>query len=262
MRPRAGVAGFVGAGICGLLLLAAAGEACGDAVTSEPSPEVVETAEAIARTVAIPAAYSTTPEAGDADEEPVVLDARVFGDGPTGVILAHMRPADQSSWFPFATELAAAGGFTVLTFDFRGYGESTGEKQFDRVDTDLTAAVTYMRDEMGIDRIFLVGASMGGTASLIVAARLPVAGVVSISSPAQFPPLDAEAVVGQIDAPMLFITSQDDVPAFRSQERFWEAAGGAKEQEIYEGDEHGTDIFASVNGDALTERLTEFLTAH
>lgn len=258
MRPWSSVAGFAGSGICGLLLLAAA---CGDSVTSEPSPEAVETAEAIARTVAIQAAYSTTPEAGHDDEEPIVLDARVFGDGPTGVILAHMRPADQSSWFPFATELAAAGGFTVLTFDFRGYGESTGEKQFDRVDTDLTAAVAYMRDELGMDRIFLVGASMGGTASLIVASRVPVAGVVSISSPAQFPPLDAEAVVGQIDAPMLFITSQDDVPAYRSQERFWEAAGGAKEQEIYEGDEHGTDIFASANGNALAARLTAFLSA-
>lgn len=260
MRPQAGVAGFAGAGICGLLLLVAA--ACGDAVTSEPSPEAVETAEAIARTVAIPAGYSTTPEPGHEDEEPIVLDARVFGDGPTGVILAHMRPADQSSWFPFATELAATGGFTVLTFDFRGYGESTGEKQFDRVDTDLTAAMTYMRDEMGIDRIFLVGASMGGTASLIVASRVAVAGVVSISSPAQFPPLDAEAVIGRIDAPKLFITSQDDVPAYRSQERFWEAAVGVKEQEIYEGDEHGTDIFASTNGDALTARLTKFLTAN
>ena len=242
-----------------LFTIAALSAACGDPTSSTPSPEVVATAEAQARTVSFPAQYSTTPEKDDDEEDPIVLDARVFGRGETGVILAHMRPADQSSWYPFATELAETGDFTVLTFDFRGYGESTGEKQFDRIDTDLEAAYEYMRDTLGVGTIYLVGASMGGTASLVVAARLPVAGVISISSPGQFPPLDAVETVSDITAPKLFITAEDDVPAFRSQEEFWEAAQEPKAQQIYDGDEHGTALLDGPHALDLRARLLSFL---
>ena len=237
--------------------------ACGDGATNhEPSPEVVATAEAVSRTVAISAKYSTTPVNGDEDEGPIVLDARVFGRGDTGVILAHMRPADQSSWFPFATELAATGDFTVLTFDFRGYGDSTGEQNFDRVDTDLQAAYEYMRDTLGLERIFLVGASMGGTAALVVAARNSVEGVVSVSSPAQFPPLDALESVDDISAPKLFITARDDVPAFRSQEEFWELAREPKQQQIYEGDEHGTELLDGPAAASLKAQVIAFMSSN
>jgi pimeloyl-ACP methyl ester carboxylesterase len=242
-----------------VLAVLAFGAACGDPTSSTPSPEVVATAEAVARTVNFTAQYSTTPESGDEEEDPIVLDARVFGQGETGVILAHMRPADQSSWFPFATELAKTGEFTVLTFDFRGYGESTGEKQFDRIDTDLEAAYEYMRDVLGLEQIYLVGASMGGTASLVVAAREQVAGVISISSPGQFPPLDAVETVDAIRAPKLFITAEDDVPAFRSQEEFWEASTEPKVQQIYDGDEHGTALFDGPHGADIRARLMDFL---
>ncbi len=244
-------------------ILALLAVACGDgATTHEPSPEVVATAEAVSHTVAISAHFSTTPVSGDEDEDPIVLDARVFGDGDTGVILAHMRPADQSSWFPFATELAASGEFTVLTFDFRGYGQSTGEQNFDRVDTDLEAAYEYMRATVGVERVFLVGASMGGTAALVVASRISVEGVVSISSPAQFPPLDALESVDDIAEPKLFITARDDVPAFRSQEEFWELASEPKQQQIYEGDAHGTALLDSTAAGALKAKIIEFLRAN
>jgi len=242
-----------------LIFVAGIAAACGDAVTSEPSPEVVETAEAESRDVTIVAPVSTTPEADDNGDEPITLDGRVFGHGETGVILAHMRPADQTSWYPFAQVLADTGKFTVMTFNFRGYGDSTGEKQFDRIDTDLTAAYDYMRHELDMDRIFLVGASMGGTASLVVGARVPVEGVVSISSPEQFPPIDATTTVGEITAPKLFITSEDDIPAARSQEKFWELAQVPKQQHVYDGDAHGTALFDGPHADDLRQRIIGFL---
>lgn len=233
--------------------------ACGDPVTSTPSPEVVETAEAEARKVTFTAPYSTTPQPDDEEQEAIRLDGHVFGDGEVGVILSHMRPADQTEWYEFAQELADTGRFTVLTFDFRGYEESTGEKQFDRIDTDLGAAYDFMREELGIAKIFLVGASMGGTASLVVAAREPVAGVVSISSPDQFPPLSAKETVDEIAAPKLFISSEDDVPAMRAQEEFWELARPPKSQHIYQGDAHGTAIFEAEHGADVRHRIIDFL---
>ena len=245
--------------LCAWLTIAASIAGCAEPARQTPSPETVATAEAVARSVTFPAPFSTTPTATDREQDPIVLDAHVFGSGETGVILAHMRTADQSSWFAFATELAATGDFTVMTFDFRGHGASTGERLFDRIDTDLTAAYSYMRNTLKVERIFLAGASMGGTAALIVAARAPVAGVVSISSPAQFPPLYATETVADITAPMLFITSQDDVPAFRTQEAFWALATGPKTQHVYGGEAHGTALFDGPHAADLRARLLAFL---
>jgi alpha/beta superfamily hydrolase len=234
--------------------------ACGETTTGTPSPEAIATAEFVARSVTIEAPASTTPES---DNEPLVqLDGRIFGDGPRAVILAHMRPSDQTSWFPFATTLAEDGSYTAVTFDFRGFGDSSGDKQFDRIDTDLTAVYAYVRDTLDKDEIFIIGASMGGTAALVVSARNGVEGVVSISSPAQFPPLDAIEYVGDIAAPKLLISSEDDVPAMRSQEELWDAARAPKDEHVYTGDAHGTNIFDSEHAGDLERRLIDFLEAN
>src|SRR5690349_3581201 len=88
--------------------------ACGSARPAAPSPEAIETAESLSSVVSIAAPVSSTPEKGDEEEMPIVLNGRLFGHGPTGVILAHSRPADQTAWFPFATTLAGTGLYTVL----------------------------------------------------------------------------------------------------------------------------------------------------
>lgn len=257
MQRHAGVSGsiWILAAVAAALLM---WPACGDPDDPSPPPEVIATAESVARTVQFEAQYAATPEGEDAPES-LLLDARVFGVGATGVILAHMRLADQTSWFPFATTLARTGDYTVLTFDFRGYGESAGEKQFDRVDLDLVAAYEYMRDVLDIDKIFLVGASLGGTASLVVAARVDAAGVISISAPEELPPLDALAAVDEITEPKLFITAEDDVPAERSQEALWRDAKAPKEQHVYTGNEHGTALFSGLHATDLERRLLAFL---
>jgi len=242
-----------------LLSMLIAAAACAGDTGAKPPASAVQTAESTARQVTIQAPDGGTPVAGGADKTPVALNAHVFGSGPTGVILAHMRTADQTSWFPLATNLAQSGQFTVLTFDFRGFGASAGEKAFDRMDTDLTAAYDYMRDTLGIGRIFLLGASIGGTAALVVAARLPVAGVAVISAPAAFENLDALAAVPRIDVPTLFIASQDDVTARRSLEQLAAAAPGS-DQQVYEGNAHGTDIFKGPFAIGLQQRLIGFLT--
>jgi hypothetical protein len=60
-------------------------------------------------------------------EDGIDINGNVFGSGSRWVILSHMFPTEQASWFDFANYLAE-NGYIVLTYDFRGYGKSGGSK--------------------------------------------------------------------------------------------------------------------------------------
>jgi alpha-beta hydrolase superfamily lysophospholipase len=194
-------------------------------------------------------------------EDGIVLSGRLFGPANEPVvILAHMRPNDQTAWFSFAEELSEQG-FAALTFDFRGYGESEGSEDFGTLDEDLRAVISYMRDR-GRTQIYLVGASMGGTTSLVVAAQEQVNGVVAISPPSQFEGQDALAAVPQITAPKLFLASENDTAAALSLEEMLEAAAPPVDSEMYTGNAHGTDLFDPLRSEHSAEarqRVIDFL---
>lgn len=234
----------------------------GPARTPQPSPEAIATAQSVSRAVSFGEGVPTptAAEHGPEAERPPI-SGRLFGDGPTGVILVPMRLADQTAWYAFATQLAATGLYTVLTFDFRGFGESPGLKDFDDMDAELTAALDYMRGPLAQQRVFLVGASTGGTAALVVASRERVAGVAAISALSKFQLLDAASATAAISAPKLFVASREDVSALRSIEEFAAAARPPSQQQVYEGNEIGTDILTGPNGDDLRALLTTFLAA-
>ena len=193
-------------------------------------------------------------------DDEVILNGRLFGpQNEPLVILSHMRPNDQTAWFAFAQELAG-DGYAALTFNFRGYGDSTGDQDFDALDDDLLAVIRYMRDR-GKTRIFLVGASMGATTSLVVAAQEDVAAVVALSPPARFGDQDALAAVPDLRVPKLLLASEGDAPALSFAELV-AAAAEPKEQELYEGNAHGTDLLQTgknENADAVRARILRFL---
>ncbi|MFQ5872621.1 MAG: alpha/beta fold hydrolase, partial [Dehalococcoidia bacterium] len=195
-----------------------------------------------------------------ATEDGVTLRGRRFGEGDAFVILAHMFPAEQTSWYPFASELAG-NGYAAFTFDFRGYGASDGERVISDIDKDLEAALDLARSG-GAKQVFLIGASMGGTASLKVAAREPVAGVVTISAPVQFMSLDVEEDVSLVDEPKLFVATEDDRSAAINASNLFESAQGTKEIKIFSGSAHGTDVFGSQVGTELEVLLLEFLSTY
>jgi pimeloyl-ACP methyl ester carboxylesterase len=190
-------------------------------------------------------------------DEVITLRGHLYGpQHTTTVVLAHMEPNDQRAWAPFAEELAREG-YAALTFDFRGYGETVGDKDFEKLDDDLVAVLRYLRDT-GRERVFLVGASMGGTISLEVAATHDVDGVVAVSPPAEFEGHDAVAAVARITAPKLFIASQDDALAIGFDELL-SAAAEPKESELYAGNAHGTNLLESEHAAAFKARILRFL---
>ncbi len=195
-------------------------------------------------------------------EDEIILGGHLFGpQNEVGVILSHMRPNDQRAWFDFAQELADEG-YAAFTFDFRGYGETGGDKDFGKLDEDLSEALRYMRRDRGLDTIFLIGASMGGSASLVVAAEQEVDGVVALSAPAKFEDQDALSAVPRITAPTLFIASEEDAAAVVSLDELVSEAGPQSEVETYPGNAHGTNLFQSEHAAAVRERVLRFLREH
>jgi pimeloyl-ACP methyl ester carboxylesterase len=195
-------------------------------------------------------------------EDGLTLSGTLFGSGTRGVALAHMFPADQTSWSPTAQRLAQEG-FLVLTFDFRGYGRSEGNKEIQYLDRDVTAAVQYLR-AAGAWEVVLVGASMGGTAALKAADRLQMlssirlAGVVTLSAPEQFKGLSATDAVPRLVVPLLFIAAQGDTGAAGARQRE-ELSGNTGDLQIVGGSAHGTDLFESAEAEQVWQLLLDFL---
>lgn len=183
------------------------------------------------------------------------LEATVYGDGPRGVVLAHMRSRDRSTWDTFA-RAAAAEGLHVLAFDFRGYGGSSGQRDT-ALDTDVLAAVDVLAGR-GATRIVVAGASMGATAAINVAARAELAGVVSLSAPADFGALQALDLAGDVGEPMLIVTAEGDQPYADTAVALAEAAPVSQLQ-ILSGRAHGTNLFADHDA-VLTQSMLSFIT--
>ena len=167
------------------------------------------------------------------------LRGHLYGSGGTGVILAHMFPADQSDWTDFA-QVLAAHGYTALTFDFRGFTESEGSSGTEFADRDLLAAYRFFRPR--VSRIFIAGASLGAEAAILVAARDPVAGIICISTPVSFGGLNVQDAIRRVRAPILFVTSADDPLVAGQPEILYRLATAPKSFEVFPGRAHGTAI--------------------
>lgn len=196
----------------------------------------------------------------------VSLEGRVFGDGSTAVVLSHMRPADQRSWFDFAQRLARQG-YMVLTYDFRGYcpggagGCSRGDLTVAAIWQDVLGAIDFVRSR-GATTVALVGASMGGTASLVAAAQQGTDAdvVVTLSAPTAIEGLVADAAVLQrVTANKLFVAGVGDASARASAEELYATSPPPKRVEIVPANDHGTDLLTGSQGEAVRRLVETYL---
>jgi uncharacterized protein len=102
------------------------------------------------------------------------------------VVMAHGFSATRGDTLPAYAERFAAAGMAVLLFDYRHFGDSTGEPRqlldIGRQQADYRAAIAFARTLGGIDaqRIALFGTSFSGGHVVAVAAKDPsIAAVVS-----------------------------------------------------------------------------------
>jgi pimeloyl-ACP methyl ester carboxylesterase len=176
----------------------------------------------------------------------------LLGKGTTGIVLAHQFRSNLCEGLPTARVLARSG-YRVLAFNFRDYGSGGA------IDLDVAAAGRTLTSR-GVQKLFVAGGSMGGTAAIVAASKLAprLAGVISLSGPAQFQALDAAAAEPALTVPVLFVASADDAPfADDARALFAAAPGPDKRLEIVPGSAHGASILRGRN--AL---LLGFLRAH
>jgi predicted alpha/beta hydrolase len=188
----------------------------------------------------------------------VRLAGRVFGHGPTAVILSHMGPQgqDQTEWWPLARVLAGHG-YRVLAYDYRGIcpggpaGCSKGSLgNVDATTRDLAAATAFMRAS-GAKRIVLGGASWGSVLS-IHAASLPDANIQALFS------LSGVELAGgfylnrdvtrRIPVPKLFLAGQYDDEAAQSARDWIKWSRPPVRGRILDTGLHGTDMIDLASG--------------
>jgi pimeloyl-ACP methyl ester carboxylesterase len=147
-----------------------------------------------------------------------------YGRGQVAIVMAHQSDGTLCDWDRYAKRLAKLG-YLAFPFDFRSYGESqhrlSGTR---RLAADVTAAVKAVR-RLGAKKVFVVGASMGGTAVVVAAAntRPAVTGVISVSGPATFGAVDALAAAKKLAVPALYLAGEGDVDFATDAQKLYDA---------------------------------------
>ena len=107
----------------------------------------------------------------------VPIAYETHGEGAPALVLVHGWSCDRSYWAAQIEPLARA--LRVVAVDLAGHGESGLEREAWTI-AAFGADVAAVVDTLGLDRVVLVGHSMGGDVILEAARRLPgrVAGLV------------------------------------------------------------------------------------
>lgn len=178
----------------------------------------------------------------------VDLKVTYFSPGKPGpaMLLLHQCNMDRHAWDGLAKDLADAG-FHVVTLDYRGYGESGGDRaQREKWPGDVDAAYAYLLAQKGVDKTHVAagGASCGVTQSSDLATRHHEVKALMLLS-------------GQpSEAAKAYLLATPAIPVFgAASEGDTGAAKGIKEAvessknphttlKIYSGTEHGVPMFA------------------
>jgi pimeloyl-ACP methyl ester carboxylesterase len=187
----------------------------------------------------------------------VTLRGQLWARGKTAVVFSHMFGTDQSIWFDLAEHLASRG-YTVLTFDFRGVGTSSGRLVISRVPRDTLGAVRFIRGRKPA-KVVLIGASMGGTSSLVAAGQTPVDGVVVIASGMVFQGLDVRPYLPGLKMPKLFIVGTRDTPFNESAKTMYARTSRPKRLVEIPTAVHGTYMFRTKHKAVIYRAIIEVL---
>jgi abhydrolase domain-containing protein 17 len=191
-------------------------------------------------------------------------------DAAFTVLLSHGNGEDLGDVEPILMRLVQAG-FSVLAYDYRGYGTSGGSPGVNNARRDLEAAFDHLTDALAVPpgRVVLHGRSLGGAFAAELAAERPVAGLILESTfVSMFRVLTGVRLLlpdrlvtlerlRHLSCPVLIVHgTEDEVIGFWHGKALLEATRGPKRHLWVEGAGHND--LAEVAGEAYVEALRAF----
>lgn len=189
------------------------------------------------------------------------------------VLFHHGNAEDLGDLRPFLERMRSEG-LSVLAFDYRGYGASTGLPSEANALADAEAAYRWLTEALDVppERVVLHGRSLGGAVALDLATRVPAAGLVlesTFTSPSEvvlpgpplpfgrFPSLRRARRARRVRMPVLVIHGTEDgvIPA-RHGRRLLAAVRGPASALWVEGAGH--DDLTAVAGEGYWRALRRF----
>jgi dipeptidyl aminopeptidase/acylaminoacyl peptidase len=118
-----------------------------------------------------------------------------------GLVLCHGFPVESNDatmtsrgYHELADRVAADTGWVVLTFNFRGTAQSSGNFSLGGWLADLKAAIEVLARVRSVDALWICGFAAGGALALCAAGEDPrIKGVAAFASPADFGERAADA---------------------------------------------------------------------
>lgn len=158
------------------------------------------------------------------------------------ILFSHGNAEDIGINESFVLELRK-NGFSVLAYDYHGYGTSTGTPTEDNAYRDIDAAFRNLVEERNIrpERIILHGRSLGGAVAVDLAARQDVGGLIlesTFTSASRvltrikvipFDRFESIHKIGRVACPVLVIHGKQDLTIpFHHGESLFDAVPGSR----------------------------------
>lgn len=90
-----------------------------------------------------------------------------------GVVLLSTGAAGTMPCYLFISRILVANGWSVILYDYRGFGGSSGTPQVFALSADLEAVLDWALEFTGREEVSLMGISLGTIPSVAVASRRP-----------------------------------------------------------------------------------------
>lgn len=164
--------------------------------------------------------------------------------GPA-MLLLHECDMDRKSWESFATSLVNEG-IHVLTFDYRGYGESPAKGNlYEHVAADVDSALAKLLSQPGVDsrKIAAGGASCGvGNAMQLAIRNNNIKALFLLTGP--IPGEGVAYIKSHPDVPIFAIENGDEVAAVKELDAIIKnSKNPATTMKAYTNGSHGVPIF-------------------
>lgn len=185
------------------------------------------------------------------------------------LVLVHQFARDRHTFDAFAQE-AFKRGYTVLSFDVRGFGESTMkgtsrisfsnfiDADFREISRDIFSAKKFL----DVNSILVVGASIGANSALNYGMLdSNASGLVLLSPGENFKGIDTNSSAKKNTIPFLVIASNEDQYSNESSQRIFDSSPiKDKKLLLLQNAGHGTDML--LRNVSLTKNILDWLDEH